>query len=67
MQVLATAELRRQLAADNRVFVCATDPGIVITNVVRSTPGWLQHLYRFSLAQLLMNPKQGTTFLIPAA
>ncbi|KAL3153626.1 hypothetical protein ABBQ32_013231 [Trebouxia sp. C0010 RCD-2024] len=58
-QVLTTAELRRRLAADNRVFVCATDPGIVITNVVRSTPGWLQSLYRSLLAQLLMNPKQG--------
>lgn len=67
VQVLTTAELRRRLAADNRVFVCATDPGIVITNVVRSTPGWLQSLYRSLLAQLLMNPKQGNSLLIPTA
>ena len=61
VQILSTAELRRRLAADHRVFICATDPGIVMTNVVRSTPGWLQYLYHILLTQLIMNPKQGTT------
>lgn len=34
-----------------------------MTNVVRSTPGWLQYLYHILLTQLIMNPKQGTTLI----
>ena len=67
MQILSTAEFRRRLAADTRVFICATDPGVVITNVVRSTPGWLQYLYRILLTQLLMSPKQGSPLPFPVA
>ena len=53
--------MRRRLAGDNRVFVCATDPGLVITNVVRTTPGWVQYLYQNILKLLLMTPKEGKT------
>ena len=60
LQILATSELRRRLAQDNRVFVTATDPGYIITNVVRSTPGWIQYLFPILLAQVLMTPKQGS-------
>ncbi len=59
MQIISTAEMRRRLVGDNRVFVCAVDPGLVITNVVRTTPGWIQYLYRVLLTTLLVTPKEG--------
>ncbi|DBA69396.1 hypothetical protein WJX79_008778 [Trebouxia sp. C0005] len=58
-QIISTAEMRRRLAGDDRVFVCAVDPGLVITNVVRTTPGWIQYLYRVLLTTLLVTPKEG--------
>ncbi len=61
MQIISTAEMRRRLAGDDRVFVCALDPGLVITNVVRSTPGWIQYYYPILLATLLMTPKEGSS------
>ncbi len=59
MQIISTAEMRRRLVGDDRVFVCAVDPGLVITNVVRTTPGWIQYLYRVLLTTLLVTPKEG--------
>ncbi len=56
---MSTAEMRRRLVGDDRVFVCAVDPGLVITNVVRTTPGWIQYLYRVLLTTLLVTPKEG--------
>lgn len=56
---MSTAEMRRRLAGDGRLFVCAVDPGLVITNVVRTTPGWIQYLYRMTLTTLLTTPKEG--------
>ena len=59
MQIISTAEMRRRLVGDGTVFVCAVDPGLVITNVVRTTPGWIQYLYRVVLTTLLVTPKEG--------
>lgn len=59
LQIISTAEMRRRLVGDDRVFVCAVDPGLVITNVVRTTPGWMQYLYRVLLTTLLVSPKEG--------
>lgn len=61
VQIISTAEMRRRLAGDDRVFVCAVDPGLVITNVVRTTPGWIQYLYRVLLTTLLVTPKEGAS------
>lgn len=58
-QITQTAEMRRRLAGDNRLFVCSVDPGLVVTNVVRSTPGWIQWLYHKTLICLLATPKEG--------
>ncbi len=58
-QIISSAEMRRRLVGDDRVFVCAVDPGLVITNVVRTTPGWIQYLYRVLLTTLLVTPKEG--------
>ncbi len=63
MQIISTAEMRRRLVGDDRVFVCAVDPGLVITNVVRTTPGWIQYLYRVLLTTLLVTPKEGAALL----
>jgi hypothetical protein len=63
MQIISTAEMRRRLVGDDRVFVCAVDPGLVITNVVRTTPGWIQYLYRVLLTTLLVTPKEGEALL----
>lgn len=58
-QVIATAELRRRLAGDSRVFVCALDPGEAITSVTRTIPGWADYIYRVILKSVLLTPEQG--------
>ena len=59
LQVIATAEMRRRLAGDSRVFVCALDPGEAITSVTRTIPGWADYIYRVVLKSVLLTPEQG--------
>ena len=58
LQTMWTAELRRRLRDEGRVLAVAVHPGEVLTNVTRSTPAWVQQVYR-ALWIILLTPSQG--------
>eukprot|EP00877_Chromochloris_zofingiensis_P011833 jgi/Chrzof1/6903/Cz02g02220.t1 len=59
-ELLFTMELRRRLPPDSHVAVIAVHPGNVLTDVVRSLPGFIQKTYKVLLTRVLLTPEQGS-------
>ncbi|KDD77196.1 hypothetical protein H632_c1p7 [Helicosporidium sp. ATCC 50920] len=57
-QVLFAWELQRRVPASECLAV-SVHPGEVMTDVIRTLPGPLQHAYRFLLKAVLLSPQQG--------
>ena len=57
MQVLFAWELQRRTAGE--VVSVAVHPGEVLTDVVRSLPGFLKYWYRLLMKAILLTPAQG--------
>lgn len=66
-QAMFTNALQRRLSKAVGIDVIAVDPGLAITNVVRSLPSWLQSLYRALFSGLLFSPAEGARSTIYCA
>ncbi|GAB4815098.1 hypothetical protein N2152v2_002144 [Parachlorella kessleri] len=61
-QVLFAWELQRRTAGE--VVSVAVHPGEVLTDVVRSLPGFLRYWYRLLMKAILLTPAQGKSFRV---
>ncbi|GAX83873.1 hypothetical protein CEUSTIGMA_g11298.t1 [Chlamydomonas eustigma] len=66
-QILFMKEMRRRLGPESPVQVFAVHPGMVLTNVTRTLPQWIQSLYRMMLQWMLLTPSQGSRASVFAA
>lgn len=66
-QILFTKEMRRRLGPESKIQVFAVHPGMVLTNVARTLPQYVQRLYRLLMGLILLTPAQGARASIYAA
>ena len=66
-QVLFVKELRRRLGPDSGIQTFAVHPGMVLTNVTRTLPQFVQKAYRAIMGFILLTPSQGSRASVYAA
>eukprot|EP00798_Chlamydomonas_sp_ICE-L_P007352 gene7352-475_t len=58
-QIMFAREMRRRLGPETNIQVFAIHPGMVLTDVVRTLPDFMQRLYKFLMSFILLTPSQG--------